>query len=399
VASNSSPTSDKKRKLHLKLRGVIILAAVLVLALFWGFSRFPEAVESVYAGGLGPFIGFALARVSSIFPFSVMEVLLLLLLAWLLISLGRAVYRVVRRKQGILNALGRGALRMATVVSVLLLVFYGAWGLNYARPDLVARMGWEEEAPKAFSASPGEAGHSELARLCEELVEATNDAYARANGSTDLNRPSALPMPVSDLDAAIDAAYPRVARRLGLGNLFARSRGPAKPVAISPVMNRLLILGFYSPWTGEANYNRLMTPCRLPATMAHEKAHQRGIASEDEANFFGFMACAHCDEPYVRYSGYLFAQRTLLNELARVDRDRVQALVKQRHPGVQRDVDALRAFAQKYHGRISKAGHAVNNAYLKANRVKGGIRSYQMCARLIVAFSRVNDGTCLVTEE
>ena len=204
---------------------------------------------------------------------------------------------------------------------------------------------------------------------------------------------------MAEVDKAIEEAYVRVAGRLGLNRLFAASRGRAKPVTASIVMSHLLISGVYTPWTGEANYNRNPPKCFLPHTIAHEKAHQRCVTSEDEANFFGYLVCAYSDEPYVRYSGYLAAQRRLLGELGKYDRKGARALVAKRLPGVQRDVDAGRAYVKRYSGKISKAGSKVNNAYLKANRVKGGIRSYQMCTRLMVLFSRLNGGSCVVLSD
>lgn len=45
--------------------------------------------------------------------------------------------------------------------------------------------------------------------------------------------------------------------------------------------------------------------CLLPATIAHEMAHQRGIASEDECNFLAVLTCATSGNAVYEYSGYL----------------------------------------------------------------------------------------------
>ena len=39
----------------------------------------------------------------------------------------------------------------------------------------------------------------------------------------------------------------------------------------------------------------------------------------------------------------------------------------------------------------------VNNTYLKANRVKGGVQAYGRSAELIVVFSRLNGGRCEIS--
>ncbi len=80
-------------------------------------------------------------------------------------------------------------------------------------------------------------------------------------------------------------------------------------------MNHLGIVGIHFPWTGEADYNYTVPAFQLPHAIAHEKAHRRGVASEDEANFIGYLANALSDAPYARCSGFLFAQRQLLGEL------------------------------------------------------------------------------------
>ena len=381
----------KDRAPRLRWRLWVIAGAVVMVGVARLCAAFPGFTEAVYANGVWPVIGRALAWASGLVRFSVAEVVLGVLLASLGVLFVRAAYQVVQGRRRVLNALACGALFLVTTAAVLILVFYASWGLNYSRAPLVARIKWQDLAKDL----PEQEANQELARLCEGLIEATNDAYEKALGADDLGEPSAPPTPMATVDDGIERAYVRVAERLDLPPSFAARRAGAKPVAASVVMSYLLISGVYSPWTGEANYNRLPPACCIPHTIAHEKSHQRGITSEDEANFYGFLACAHSDQPYVQYSGYLFAQRQLLGELYKADRDRAKALLKARLPGVQRDVDAIRAYIMRYAGPVSRASHKVNNAYLKANRVKGGALSYRMSARLLVTFARMNDGSCV----
>ena len=382
----------KDRAPRLRWRLWVIAGAVAAVGLARLCAAFPAFTETVYANGVWPVIGRALARISGLVSFSVAEVVLGVLLASLVVLFVRAVYQVARGRRRALNAVACGGLFLLTTAAALLVLFYALWGLNYSRAPLVARMQWQDLAKDL----PQEEAKQELARLCEDLIAATNDAYEKALGTDDLGEPSAPPTSMAAVDDGIEAAYVRVAERLDLPASFAARRAGAKPVAASVVMSYLLISGVYTPWTGEANYNRLSPACCIPHTIAHEKSHQRGITSEDEANFYGFLACAHSDQPYIRYSGYLFAQRQLLGELYKADRDRAKALLKARLPGVQRDVDAIRAYVRRYSGPVSKTSHKINNAYLKANRVKGGTLSYRMSARLLVTFARMNDGSCVV---
>ncbi len=384
----------KDKPLHLKRHVVIWFAALALLGIMAALAQAPSLVEKVYTHGIGQVLSRFLSGISRPFPFSLFELLLVVVVVYVIASPVLAIRNVIKRRRGILNVAGCVAIKSVTAVLVLLTAFYLAWGLNYARPALVERLQWQESEVASPTAERLDIEPEELARLCEELVNATNQAYATALGAEDVGEPS-KPPPFEKTGKVIDRAYERLAEHIGLENGFAKPRGPAKPVLASMVMNRMLILGFYSPWTGEANFNRLAPGSKLPHTIAHEKAHQRGIAGEDEANFFGYLACAFSDHPYVRYSGYLFAQGQLLAELRRVNKDQYARLASGRFAGVKRDIEEQQNFFRKHRGKISKASSKVNDVYLRANRVEGGIQSYRLSSKLLVLYARQNEGSCV----
>lgn len=390
-----SDAMPKDRGLYVKRRGLITLIGVVVLAISWGLGQSADFVENVYADGFGQSVGRGLATVSGALPTSLAEVAIVLLSLWLLVHAGRAAWHVGWRKRRALNAVACGGLHFGAIAIILLALFYVFWGLNYSRAPLIERQDWTGHA----KAPPDrEAQAEELEALCEELVLATNQAYIVALGSEDYGGPSSPRTEWSNVDLAIDEGYRQVQSELKLDESFAVSRGRTKPVALSVLMNYLQIGGFYFPWTGEANYNRLQPEVSIPFVIAHEKAHQRCVTSEDEANFFGFLACTRSGDAYVAYSGYLFAQRQLLSEFQHLNQERAKELVAMRVPGVQRDVDHIRAYwtelQQGVSGQVGKASEAVNDAYLKANQVEGGIRSYRLSAKLLIVYAR-KEGTLL----
>ena len=73
--------------------------------------------------------------------------------------------------------------------------------------------------------------------------------------------------------------------------------GP-KRVFFSKIMSYIDFTGFYFPFTGESNLNVDSPACMLPSTIAHELAHQRNIAPEQEANFVAVLAALE-DAPLV----------------------------------------------------------------------------------------------------
>ena len=78
-----------------------------------------------------------------------------------------------------------------------------------------------------------------------------------------------------------------------------------KPVLLSEGMSYLHITGVYSFFTGESNINTAFPDFTIPYTAAHELAHQRGVAREDEANFIAFLVCLNSNDPYAQYCAYL----------------------------------------------------------------------------------------------
>jgi hypothetical protein len=133
----------------------------------------------------------------------------------------------------------------------------------------------------------------------------------------------------------------------------------------------------------------------LPQSVAHEKAHQRGIGPEAEASFLGFVAGALSTDPYVRYSSIMFAERQLMAALARADRRAWRTLAEQRLPGVRRDLEDLSEYFRQFVGVGTSVGRSVNDQFLRANRVEGGVLNYGRAARLLITFSRRNDGVVI----
>lgn len=373
-----------------------VLAACWIIGGFlviWG--QFPGLVERFYSQGLGIWIARALSWMTAWYPYSMGE--WMSLAAFLAPIIGFAVIarQCVRGRRQWRNGLARYGLWFVTVVHILLVVFYGAWGLNYLREDVFARNGWErlatgDAAPEAVD---------ELAVLCIELIDATNNAYIAAMGSEDAGVPSTPGGSVRDVCRNIEAALDRMGTAQGMPRGFNGLRGPVKPWLGSWVYTKLGITGMYFPWTGEAQINMLPPWSGRPHTIAHEKAHQRGITSEAEANFVGFLACLYSDDPYVRYSGLLFAQRQLLSTLARADRERAQAIATGRIPGVRRDLEAVQAFWEQHRSPAQTASRAFNDAYLRVNRVEGGVQSYGMSAELLVLLAREQGGSLLTAPD
>ncbi len=341
----------------------------------------PDALEEHYVHGVGASLTVTLGNLTGQVPFSVAEWMVLGFVALVSGIVLQALVPVAQRRRHLRRAFLQVLTRLVPLVTWILVAFYAMWGLCYARQPALERMKWHE--PRADHPT----ANLELAMLANDLVDRTNEVYRFIHLSDDAGHITAAP-DLDLLEAAIETGWHNAVDAMGLDPAVARYRGPSKPLGASPLFSAMRISGVYFPFTAEANLNMETPWWQLPHTMAHEKAHQRGFASEDEANFFGFAACLHSPSPWARYAGLLFAQRRLQVALLDSEPAVVIALIDRRLPGVQRDVSEANAFWAGHQGRVSDMSSTLNDAYLRANRVEGGIDSYGLSTRLILAFAR-----------
>ena len=162
--------------------------------------------------------------------------------------------------------------------------------------------------------------------------------------------------------------------------------GIAKPILASKLMNYTNITGIYSPFTAEANVNVAVPDSTLLFTTMHEMAHQRGYASENEANFIAFLTCIHHPDPDFIYAGYLSALNYTNVALAKVDSESLIELNAQLSDGVRRDMRYLNEFWAQYEGKVEETFNSMNQTYLTLNGIKDGVRSYGRVVDLLLAY-------------
>jgi hypothetical protein len=245
-------------------------------------------------------------------------------------------------------------------------VFLLTFGLNYQRPLLFELLGYEQR-----KAEP-----AELEALGRLVVEGVNQSYAEAHAE---NRSAP---DVGEIVKLLDESYDS-AQEFAL--LPRGDFAPPKAVYASEVLTRLGISGVYSPLTGEPNYNADIPDFQLPFSIAHEMAHQRGVARESEANFVAYVVCVNSRDPFVRYSGYRNGLG-VLSELFRIEPEKARELAKQLGPGYKDDSRRAALFWAKAAGAAGALGHRVNDLYLRANRVKAGAADYSNSTTLIIAY-------------
>ncbi len=354
------------------LRALIFLA--IGLALPWLAGLFPWAVEATYGRYVFPAMADVVNLPASAMPYSLVQILLILAIAVLALLLVRFARRTVSEQS---IRIDFGSLRRwIKAAAILVWAFHILWGLNYSRPPLIDRLSMEDVEPDPRS----------LARLTVILGDETNRAYGWAVKSGQIEADTLG----SRLLVQGEVVGERLTSAYGLifpGYNRIRMSPPKAPRLLGPVMSRLGLSGFYFPFTGEPSINGQLPGAVIPSVMAHEMAHQRGIAPEDEANFLAYIACRESGLPAARYSGALHAFRLASSALYRVDpelhAETVRGLLER---GPVYDLRAISRFWSRHSGPVSEVAHRANHAYLQMNTQREGVESYDHAIRLILAW-------------
>ena len=184
-----------------------------------------------------------------------------------------------------------------------------------------------------------------------------------------------------------------------LGNEFTQLQGfypDPKPLATSEFFSQQYIMGYYFPFSMEANYNAIMCKINMPVTMCHELSHLKGIIREDEANFIGYLACVDAEDDFFRYSAYL-------SVISYLDRDFYKAIgqndeIYESHPAVSEQVMADKRFLTKETWdhveetalieteTVKKVSNTFTETTLVLNGVKDGKISYSRVVDLLLLY-------------
>ena len=160
-----------------------------------------------------------------------------------------------------------------------------------------------------------------------------------------------------------------------------------KPVYFSRFLSALDFTGIYCPFTGESNVNMDSPASMLPATAAHELAHQRGITSEQECNFLAILASTTCGDEVYAYSGWLSGYIYLGNALYRVDPEAYWAIRSALPETVQADLRYQNEYWDQFEDKAAqKVSNRVYDSFLKGYGQELGLQSYGTVVDLLVTY-------------
>lgn len=334
-------------------------------------SRNPDWSET-YATTVYPVISKSINSVSSIFPYSIMEMLLIYLVVQIVLGLIVIIVRLVRKKETWQELLRKTAANILCAAGVITFLFTLTCGLNYSRHTFAQSAGLPVRPSSV----------AELKALSTELAQETNRLRASVvtneEGITYLEYVSLASLTAKQTMDSMEQYYP----------VFQSGYGAPKLVSMSTVMSYLDIAGVYFPFTVEANVNVDAPDYSIPATMMHELAHIQGFMREDEANFIAYLSCMKSEEVQFQYSGAALAFIHVNNALFAADPEASREVYALLNEDVQRDFSDGNAYWKKFQGPIANVSSKINDAYLKSNRQEDGVKSYGRMVDLLLAEHR-----------
>ena len=353
---------------HKKLHIWLLADVGLLLAFFLlrGQKSLMNAVADHFTGPLRRGLG----KVCYLVPFSVMELVeALAVLAGLgyLVWSAAAVVRARGRRRERAYGLGMRA------VCILLSVWAGfclLWGVNYWTDSFQDKSGIYAQ-PVAL-----EDLRAVTAYFADRVSGTAGEVPRDDHGLFAVPREEILANSVHAYDGLTEA-FP----------FLAFDDPGVKPMAFSRLMSALDFTGFYSSFTGESNVNVDSPACMLPSTIAHELAHQRGFASEQECNFLAVLASTTCADPAYVYSGWLIGYVYLGNALYSQDPEAYWAIRETLPEEARLDLAYNNAYwAQFQDTVVQKASNKVYDGVLKSYGDERGIQSYGTVVDLLVVY-------------
>ncbi|MDY3548069.1 DUF3810 domain-containing protein [Riemerella anatipestifer] len=298
---------------------------------------------------------------SSLFPFSIGDILYIVLFVVLIYNL---ILVIKKKKQSLL--------KLFVGVNIFYFIYQCFWGMTYFQPPIINLLPKEEP-----SINEAKTLTIKYLNLCKEsrtqVSEDSNGVFKIKNlnivASEILNQQRQLP--------------------LGLNSKKITHISNFKPSVFSFIMNDTGILGYYNPFSAEAQYNPNLPDTYLPFTLAHESAHQLGYAREQEANFIGFLIGINSDNIDLKYSTQYFTLKSLLNSLVNTEPQFVEKILNEYSDGMKRDRAYEKYFIKKHTGLVSHFFGLTNHLFLKSNQQEGRI-TYSYFIELLIKYERLS---------
>lgn len=355
------------RQLSIKQRIRLIWTVFLPVQLFlvYKIKDYPEAIDHYYSNGIYISISTSFHKVFALLPFSIGDILYILLIAFIL----RYVFLLFKRKFKLNKS---DFYKIVSFISVIYFWFHISWGLNYYRLPLHKQLQIKNNY------------------TTEELIDFTDFLIKKANAiHSNLTTNDSLPVKFSKTAEEYEVVVFENFKQIKFKENTVEYRS-IKPSLLSLPLSYMGFGGYINPFTHEAQYNNRVPEYKLPTLIAHEMGHQLGYAKENEANFVSCFVSMNSKNEKIRYTGFTYALKFCLNEVYRrapEDFDRLKAQV---NSGILKNYKETQLFWLSYKTPIEPLFKNVYGKFLEVNNQPRGIDSYSYVVALLVNYFTEN---------
>lgn len=358
----------------------IFYPLVLAVLMYLLLPFFPDFTEYVVSRVIFKIVTVPLGFVTSLLPFSFTELLVITALPLVVTAVVLFVIRMKKTDNKKRIAI-KAARCVAGFLSFAALMYMLCHGANYYRRTTSELM--------ELDTSPKSA--EQLTELCMYLGEKAAQARSEITDS------SAEYVFSEDMFTELSRAGSGYDKLVEKCPWLWTSVWRQKPVQLSYLWSYTGIVGMYFPFFAECNVNIEQPDYAIPFTAAHESAHSRGVAFEDECNFYAFLSCINSDYPEYRYSGYLNGFIFCANALHDYDEELWEQAWSVVTDGMRADIVADNDYIDRFANTVIdgpgdldinpwEAAGDINDAFIKSQGVSDGALSYDRVTELILAY-------------
>ncbi len=345
----------EKSKYQFRFKWLVIpVFAVVTFAMSEIAAQNPQATETIYSQCNYPVLASVLSSVSNIFSFSLDDIFYLILIAGAFVLIALLILRKITIKK-------TGKI-LLNVLAATYILFYLFWGFNYFREDLNKRLNLTAQKPDT----------GEFTKQLERLIESTNRSYCKFD---DFDK--------NTIDSLVELSYKQLAPVLKIN--YPAGKRNDKKITFSRFFASAGISGYYGPFFNEVHVNKKLLPIEYPFVLAHEKAHQLGVTSEAEANFYGWLVCSQSNSKQLQYSANIYVLKFFLYQGYQLKT--YPDIVKKLDKNVKADFKRIQKHWDKLRNeKVNKIASKVNDTYLKTNKVEKGIEDYFGVVKFVIDF-------------
>ena len=382
----------RRKKISKIIYVIGMLGVIMLNYLAWRSREFCDwYIDHIFPVWLNTY-----ARLTSALSISVGEIMLILAVGITAFGIGFFIYNLIRRGKYTTGLLKYGrtyawsVLVVGYVMTLNCFILYHATG--FAQKYMVKETGTMvvdmSDTAVVEVDTKGKSAYTKknLATLRDYLVEQCNtlaDQIDRDEQGTAVYSGDLIAESVHAMET--------------MGQQYDRLSGyyvTPKYLKCSEFFSQQYIMGYYFPFSMEANINSVMYITNVAPTVCHELAHTKGFIFENDANMIGYLACIQSDDTFLEYCGYLSVLNYVNNDFYKsVNKStykkhvRISDRVADDNVFLTReDWQAVEKTAVVKTSTVKKVSNNFLNTNLKLNGVDEGIQQYNEVVNLLLDY-------------